>query len=148
MESESETDTESTSEAETQSESNNSKELKKLHHTLLNVQKSMDDDKKGFFYAVYYEQNYCWGKFRKCFANDSMDDVITVEFSFLRYRGDDMWDFPKQLDIEMVEIKYVFYGPCSPEVVTGKGYQISFGDIANAQFRYKYMKAHNIYAKL
>ena len=72
----------------------------------------------------------------------------TVEFSFLRYRGDDMWDFPKQLDIEMVEIKYVFYGPCSPEVVTGKGYQISFGDIANAQFRYKYMKAHNIYAKL
>ena len=105
LESESETDTESTSEAETQSESNNSGELKKLHHTLLNVQKSMDDDKKGFFYAVYYGQKYYCGKVRKCFANDSMDDVNTVEFSFLRYRGDDMWDFPKQLDIEMVEIK-------------------------------------------
>ena len=148
LESETETDTESTSEAETQSESNNCEELKKLHHMLLNVQKSMDDDKKGFFYAVYYGQKYFWGKVRKGFANDSMDDVNTVEFSLLRYRGNDMWDFPKQLDIEMVEIKYVFYGPCSPKVVTGKGYQISFDDIVNAQFWYKSMKAHNIYAKL
>ena len=82
LESESKT-AESTSEAETQSESNNSEKLKKLHHTLLNVQKSMDDDKKGFFYAVYYGQKYYCGKVRKYFANDSMDDVITVEFSFL-----------------------------------------------------------------
>ena len=59
-----------------------------------------------------------------------------------------MWDFPKQLDIEMVEIKYVFYSPCSPEVVTGKEYQIPFDDITNAQFRYKSMKVHDIYAKL
>ena len=77
LESESETDTESTSEAETQSESNNCEELKKLHYTLLNVQKSMDDDKKGFFYAVYYGQKCYWGKVRKCFANDSMDYVNT-----------------------------------------------------------------------
>ena len=63
LESESETDTKSTSEAETQSESNNSEELKKLHHTLLNAQKSMDDDKKGFFYAVYYGQKYYYRYF-------------------------------------------------------------------------------------
>ena len=148
LESESETDTDSASEDETQSESSNSEELKKLHHTLLNVQKSMDDDKKGFFYAIYYGQKYHWRKVRKCFASDSMDDVNTVEFSFLRHHGDDMWDFPKQLDIEMVEIKYVFYSPCSPEVVMGNGYQISLDDIANAQFQYKSMKVHTIQAKL
>ena len=110
----------------------------KVLKILLGVHKSLDDSKKGHLYAVYYGQKYCWGKVQLCFADDEDDDV---RCSFLRYRGDGYWDFPKKLDVEMVDAKYVFYGPCAPQTtIAGKGYEII--DDEAAQGRYKLLKQY------
>ena len=121
----------------------------KVLKILLGVHKSLDDSKQGHLYAVYYGQKYYWGKVQLCFADDEDedDDVKSVEFSFLRYRGDGYWDFPKKLDVEMVDAKYVFYGPCTPQTtIAGKGYKIV--DDEAAQGRYKLLKQYDIYATL
>ena len=56
-----------------------------------------------------------------------------------------MWDFPKQLHLEMVE--RVLYGCSCPEVtIAGKVYRILFDNDVNAQLQYKTMKASDIYA--
>ena len=51
----------------------------------------------------------------------------------------------KQLDVEMVDIEYIFYGPCCLEAtISGKRYRISFDYVAYAQFQYETMKASDI----
>ena len=109
--------------------------------------KSLDDDKKGYFYVVYYGQKYYWGKVQLCFADDADDDVKEAQFSFLRFRGDGLWDFPKKLDIDIVNAKYIFYGPCSPTAtIAGQGYKIAYD--AAALNCYKSMKRYDIYANM
>lgn len=97
----------------------------KVLKTLSGVHNSLDNSEKGHLYAVYYGQKYYWGKLQLSFADDENNVVKSVEFSFLRYRGDGYWDFPKKLDVETVDIKYVFYGSCTPQTtIAGNGYKI------------------------
>ncbi|CAB4027419.1 Hypothetical predicted protein, partial [Paramuricea clavata] len=108
LQGECDTDTPSTSTLLSQKE--------KLLQTLSEVNKLLDDDMKGRLYAVYYGQKYYWGKNQLCFVDDQDEDAKSVEFySFLRYRGDSCWDFPKKSDVEIVEAKYIFCGSYSSE---------------------------------
>ena len=65
----------------------NTEELDKFlaeEHTVI---KSNMDDKKGYFYAAFYDRNYFWGKVLNVFSPDSDSDATDVEIRFLRYRG-------------------------------------------------------------
>ena len=106
---------------------------------------NLDEDKVGFYYAVFYGDRYYWGKVTKAFSFDTDDDVEDVELTFLRYRGDGYFDFPKKPDVEIVNSKYLFRGPCKPNnVVKGKGF--TFGDDElKAQEQFKQMRSCNIY---
>ena len=98
------------------------------------VIKSLDDDKLSSFYAVYYGPTYYWGKLRKCFSFDSDSDVDQVEMSFLRYRGNHCFDYPQTKDIETVDSKFVFVGPCMPDMIQGQGFQFKEDRLAKERF--------------
>ena len=76
-------------------------------------QESLDDEQKGFFYCIYFDEGYYWGRLLKVFANDSDAPADTVEIDFLRYSCG-YWDFPPKKDVKIIDSKYVFYGPCKP----------------------------------
>lgn len=48
------------------------------------------------------------------FANDEDADVDQIEMAFLHYKFNGIWDYPKLGDIQMVEPKFVFFGPVVP----------------------------------
>ena len=41
-------------------------------------------------------------------------EATSVEINFLQYVSDAYWDFPKNEDVKIVELKFVFYGPANP----------------------------------
>ena len=100
-----------------------------LQKRLDGIKKALDDDKKGFYYAVFYGKDYYWGKVLNVFANDSDDDAEKVEMTFLRYKSDGLWVFPRQLDKEIVSVKYLFFGPVSPAVTSVRGFRFNEKDI-------------------
>ena len=63
-------------------------EKEKLEKIVSEALRSLDDDKKGQYYAVFYDERYCWGKVLNVFAGDVDSDVHSVEFSFLTYKMD------------------------------------------------------------
>ena len=69
---------------------------------------TLDDDKKGLFYAVHYGDRYYWGKLQHVFALEPEDDARQVEISFLSYKMGGWWEFPRKLYVEIIETKYVF----------------------------------------
>ena len=108
------------------------------------ITEHMDDDKKGLFYCVYYGDQFYWGKVQKTFAQNPDDNADTVEMNFLRYRGDGFWDFPKMQDVEIVDVKYLFLGPCQPlQMVSGKGYK--FEEDSAAHSRFSTIREHDFY---
>ena len=44
-----------------------------------------------------------------------------VEIDFL-YFSCGLWDFPKEKDTEIVDVNYVFLGPCMPSDISKHGY--------------------------
>ena len=74
----------------------------------------MDDDSCGKFYCVYFDNQRYWGILQHVFADDEDDDVNSVEISFLHYKYDDIWDYPKRKDIQMVKPKFILLGPSVP----------------------------------
>ena len=60
----------------------------------------------------------------------SHDDVMAkeAELKFL-HNTCGYWDFPKVDDIQVVETKYIFIGPCTPSEITKKGYKICFNKV-------------------
>ena len=107
------------------------------------VTKSLDDDKINCYYAVYYgSSKYYWGKVLKCFSFDSDSDVDKLEMSFLHYRGDGLYDYPKVKDVETIESRFVFLGPSPVQVVLGKGIAIEADEAAKQRFyhinKYRY----------
>ena len=76
------------------------REKEKLEKNATEACRSLDDDKKGQHYAVFYDERYYWGKVLNVFADDVDSDVYSVEFSSLTYtyKMDDIWDFPKKKD--------------------------------------------------
>ena len=59
---------------------------------------TLDDDKKGLFYAVHYGDRYYWGKLQHVFALEPEDDATQAEFSFrLSYKLCGWWEFPRKL---------------------------------------------------
>ena len=57
-----------------------------------------NNHKKGQHYAVFCDERYYWEKVLNAFADDKDRDVHSVEFSFLIYKMDSIWDFPKKKD--------------------------------------------------
>lgn len=96
---------------------------------LEDVKKSLDDDKKGFYYGVYYGNNYYWGKVLHVFSDDGDNDADQVEMTFLQYKSDRIWVFPKKIDKDIISVKYIFLGPVSPAAVTVSGYRFNENDI-------------------
>ena len=47
-------------------------------------------------------------------------DMATKEMQieFLSYKFGSFWDFPKQPDQKITEVKYIFYGPVTPASIT------------------------------
>ena len=44
---------------------------------------------------------------------------------FLEYAYDGYWDFPKKPKAEIIDVKYVFMGPCTPSETSTKGYKFA-----------------------
>ena len=108
------------------------------------IQSELDDDKRGMYYAVYYDQRYFWGNLTKFFAEDVESDVTAVKIKFLQYKADGIWDYPKQPDISIVSAKFIFFGPVTPaEIITGKGYK--FAEDKDAAILYKQLKKADFY---
>ena len=104
----------------------------------------MDDDKKGLYYAVYYDQRYFGGKVVNVFAEDANEDVEMVEMTFLQYKIDQIWDYPKKADIGMIPTKYLFLGPVTPtDIIQGQGYK--FVQDIKAMDRYKEIKKLDLF---
>ena len=72
------------------------------------------------------------------------DDVEKVEMTFLRYKSDGLWVFPKEVDKEIVLAKYLFLGSISPSVSSVSGYRFNEKDI-EANRLYKPFQKSNIY---
>ena len=97
-------------------------EKEKLEKIVSEARRSLDDDKKGHYYAAFYDERYY--KVLNVFSDDVDSDVHSVEFSFLTYKMNGIWDFPKKKDQSIVAVKYVFLGSVTPSaVVTGKGFR-------------------------
>ena len=54
------------------------------------------------------------------FSLDANSVVTRAEFRFLEYQCG-FWDFPKKDDINIIDMKCVFYGPCLPLEATKNG---------------------------
>ena len=63
------------------------------------------------------------------FATDSDEDVEQAEMTFLRYKSDGLWEFPKKVDKEIVSVNYLFFGPVWPAVTTVSGFRFNEKDI-------------------
>ena len=99
-------------------------EKEKLEKIASEARRSLDDDKKGQYYAVFYDERYYWGKVLNNFADDVDSDANSVEFSFLTYKMDGIWDFPKKKDQSIVAVKYVFLGPVTPSAVVTEKFSV------------------------
>ena len=72
---------------------------------------------------MFYDKRYYWGKVLNMFAQDTDSDVHSAEFSFLTYKMDGIWDFPRKKDQSIIAVKYVFLGPVIlSAVITGKSF--------------------------
>ena len=62
-----------------------------------------------------------------------MDDENTAvnkaEFKFLRHVIDRHWKFPEKDDVEIVDPKFVFYGPVQATSISKAGYHFGDDDI-------------------
>ena len=123
--------------------SSNEQTKGELENAIKSITEQLDDDKKGQFYCAHYGLRYYWGKVQQVFAPDPEENVESVEMKFLHYRLSGFWDFPKQPDIEIVDAKYLFLGPCTPAIVVGKGFK--FDEDPLAQMRFKMIKKHDYY---
>lgn len=56
------------------------------------------------------------------FSDDADTPTTSVEISFLQYKHDGFWDFPKTLDVKIIDTKFVFYGPSTPLAPTKNGF--------------------------
>ena len=122
-------------------EANRKDELRNL---IKDVVSTLDDDKKGLFYAVYYGTRYYWGKVQKVFSPDVDDDATDVEFAFLTYKTDGVWEFPNKPDQAIVKAMYVIYGPITPSSTSTKGYKFEGHDDIVRQMQKKIRKL-NVY---
>ena len=84
---------------------------------------------------IYFAHHYV-----QVFCEDEDEPASSAEFNFLHYSCG-YWDFPKKPDKKIVEVKYVFFGPCVPVETTKKGYK--FAEDQDAQVRYKEIKKKN-----
>ncbi|KAL7632033.1 UNVERIFIED_CONTAM: hypothetical protein RMT77_017638 [Armadillidium vulgare] len=86
------------------------------------------------YFAVYYEEPkriYYWGKVEKIFRTDAEEGISSVEMKFLKrnHIGIDPADWSwkeSSEDVEIVNVKYIFYGPELPTIRKGIFY---FNDI-------------------
>ena len=115
-------------------------EKEKLEKVASEARRLLDDDKKGQQYAVFCDDRYYWGKVLNMFFDDVDSDVHSSEFSFLTYKMDGIWDFPKKKDQLIVAAKYIFLGPVTTSAaVIGKGFHLE-GDNDKAQELFRLIK--------
>ena len=90
---------------------------------------TITEESIGKYYATLYtspKTTYYWGKVLKTFENDVDSEVESVEMDFLSKKdlGSNpeswTWNQKGRPDIEIVEAKYIFYGPALPDINKGK----------------------------
>ena len=87
--------------------------------------------KPGFYNIVFFSY------YLKIFSNDEDSVASSIELKFLKYtRG--YWDFLKGAKPKIVDIRNVFFGPCTPSKITKKGY--TFKEFKDALKKYKTCK--------
>ena len=74
----------------------------------------------------------------KIFADDSDSNASSAELDFLRYSRD-YWEFPIKHDTEIVQAKFVFYGPYTRSETSKSGYK--FKEDSDILQRYKIIKS-------
>ena len=88
-----------------------------LENAIRSITEQLDDDKKGQFYCIYYGLRYYWGRVQQMFAPDPEENVESIEMRFRHYQLSGFWDLPKKPDVEIVDAKYLFLGPCTPTII-------------------------------
>ena len=61
-----------------------------------------------------------------------------MEIKFLKNTCDNYWEFPKSDDTKIIDIDYVFIGPCTPTEIKKNGYR--FKEDEEALEKYKIFK--------
>ena len=70
--------------------------------------------------------------------SDDVDTLATSsEFELLQY-GCGFWKLPRITKIRIIETKYIFYGPCTPQATTKNEYR--FEDDEETQKMFKSLK--------
>ena len=73
--------------------------------------------------------------------SDDVDTLATSsEFKLLQYSCG-IWKFPRIAKIRIIETKYIFYGPCTPQATTNNEYK--FEDDEKTQKMFKSLKLKN-----
>ena len=119
----------------------NPKKKKTLETFLNEAHASSDDNQISKFYCVYFDNQYYWGKLLKVFADDKDSPASSAEMAFLHYKFNDLWDYPKEGEVKLVEAKYVFLGPVTPVDTLRDGFKFAKGE--EALKRYKEIKKYN-----
>ena len=65
------------------------------------------------------------------------DNAERVDIKLLRKKCE-AWDFPSKEDQQIIELKFVFMGPCKPQELRKVGH---FFDDEKASLLYKYIKS-------
>ena len=70
----------------------------------------------------------------KVFSHDENTIATFAEFKFLHYKCD-FWEFPKQDDIQIIDLKFIYLGPCIPAETCKKCYRFSEDNKALEMFK-------------
>ena len=83
------------------------------------------------YVAILYTEpklKYYWGKILKTFEDEEDAEVNKIEVEFLKQKSLSSnpklwtWHSPMTKEVEILDVKYVIFGPCIPEIKAGKLY--------------------------
>lgn len=111
------------------------------------IRATIDDSNIGQFVAVYFDEDYYWGKIRKIWADDPDEDATGLELKYLHREAVasavPVWKWPEKEDVDPnVNMNVVFFGPVhsivANETLTRTKYR--FDDEEQVSARYKALR--------
>ena len=91
----------------------------------------IDEDAINKYVAIVYTEprlKYYWGKILKTFEDDEDEQANKIEVEFLKQKSLSSdpklwtWHSPMKKEVEILDVKFVLFGPCTPDIRAGKFY--------------------------
>ena len=104
------------------------------HLEIMQSQDQLDDNQRGKYFCVYFDEGRYWGRLEHVFSEDSDEPADKVQINFLKYSSGGYWDIRKKSKPEIIDAKYVFMGPCIPSEL-----QVMDTDLKKMQGPFNYL---------